>query len=65
MIIANMRQLSGVDVIKNGDFFTICQDSFLYACVLSIGMTVEDVIGDNPELEDVFRFYRPIKEVGE
>ena len=65
MRIANMRQLSGVDVIEKGDFFAICEDPFLYACVLSVGSTVEDAIGCNPEMADVFKFYRPVKEVGE
>jgi hypothetical protein len=65
MIIANMRQLSGRDVIEHGDFFAICEDPFLYACVLSVGSTVEDAIGCNPEMADVFKFYRPIQEVGE
>jgi hypothetical protein len=65
MIIANMRRLSGQDVIEHGDFFCIGNNPFLYACVLSVGTTVEDVIGDNPEFEDIFKFYRPIQEAGE
>jgi hypothetical protein len=65
MKITNMRQLSGLDVIEKGDFFVIGKDSFLYACVLLIGTTVEDAIGDNPEFQGVFKFYRPVKEVGE
>jgi hypothetical protein len=65
MIIANMRQLSGLEVIEHGDFFCIGSDPFLFACVLLVGVTIEDAIGDNPEFEGVFKFYRPIQEAGE
>jgi hypothetical protein len=63
MIIANMRQLSGLEVIEHGDFFCIGNNPFLYACVLSVGSTVEDAIV--PEMADVFKFYRPTQEAGE
>jgi hypothetical protein len=65
MIIANMRQLSGLEVIEHGDFFCIGNDQFLYACVLSVGSAVEDAIGCNPEMADVLKFYRPTQEAGE
>ena len=65
MIIANMRQLSGLEVIEHGDFKQCAGDPIFCAACDSIGSTVQNAFNRHKEAGALVLFYRPIQEAGE